>query len=232
MEERTERKERKFFLNWPAILAVLILLYYKIVRFRILGDPLPKARPVIYITWHSEEITMLPKCGFTKANIMVSASKDGDILAIVAKRFGYATSRGSSSKRAAAALISLKNAILRGESIILAVDGPRGPRRVPKIGAFYLSAKFGAPIVPVGVAVSRAYVFKKSWSKSRVPLPGAKVVGIFDHGYVPSKEDQSLSKEAQSQKLFELLENATGKAEEELRAWKRGVRPGDEKKEI
>ncbi|MDR2352310.1 MAG: lysophospholipid acyltransferase family protein, partial [Deltaproteobacteria bacterium] len=198
----------------------LISLYYKLVRFRFFGNLLPPdTSPMIYIVWHSEEVTMLPSCGFTKGNVMVSKSRDGDILATVISRWGYKVSRGSSSKGAVAALKSLRAALTQGDSIILAVDGPRGPRRIAKAGAFYLSLSLKAPICPVGVAVSRFHVFEKSWSKSRVPLPFSKVVGVFGELYRPWEGDYPTTREGQSLKLGELLENATNEAQEKLKNW-------------
>jgi lysophospholipid acyltransferase (LPLAT)-like uncharacterized protein len=212
-------RPRRFFLNWPRLLASVARGLSRLARYRILGDPVPARGPVIYITWHSEEITMLPVSGFTGGNVMVSNSRDGDILAAVVGRWGYRTSRGSSSKGAASALLALRRALERGENIILAVDGPRGPRHEAKPGAYWLAAGTGAWICPVGVAVSRAWVFKKSWSRSRIPLPGAKVVAVFGETYRPEGPERSLSREAQCLKLKSLLDNATREAEGELENW-------------
>ncbi|MDR1081501.1 MAG: lysophospholipid acyltransferase family protein [Deltaproteobacteria bacterium] len=218
---REPRAPRRFFLNWPRILAFLARLISRLARYRILGDPVPERGPVIYITWHSEEITMLPVSGFTRGTVMVSSSKDGDILAAVVERWGYRTSRGSSSRGAAAALLGLRRALERGENIILAVDGPRGPRHEAKPGAFYLAARTGAWICPVGVAVSRAYVFRKSWSRSRVPLPFARVAAVFGELYRPGRDELRLPREAQCAVVKGLLDRATGEAMRELENWHR-----------
>jgi lysophospholipid acyltransferase (LPLAT)-like uncharacterized protein len=214
------RVPRRFFMNWPAILAWIAKLVSRLARYRIVGDPLPERSPVIYVTWHSEEITMLPKCGFTRGTVMVSNSKDGDILAAVIERWGYRACRGSSSRGAAAALLSLRKALERGENIILAVDGPRGPRHEAKPGAFYLAARTGAWICPVGVAVSRAYVFKKSWSRSRVPLPFSRVAAVFGELYRPEGGELELSREDQCAAVKSLLDKATAEAQQALENWR------------
>ncbi|MDR1035957.1 MAG: lysophospholipid acyltransferase family protein [Deltaproteobacteria bacterium] len=213
------RAPRRFFLNWPRLLAAAARFISRLARYRILGDPVPERGPVIYVTWHSEEITMLPVSGFTRGTVMVSSSKDGDILAAVVERWGYRTSRGSSSKGAAAALLGLRRALERGENIILAVDGPRGPRHEAKPGAFYLAARTGAWICPVGVAVSSAYVFKKSWSLSRVPLPFSRVAAFFGELYRPEPAELALPREAQCGILKSLLDRATEQAREHLENW-------------
>jgi lysophospholipid acyltransferase (LPLAT)-like uncharacterized protein len=211
-----ERK-RKFFLNWPKILAALISLYYRLVRLRSFGYPEDRALPVIFSVWHSEEITLLPRFGCTRGNIMISRSKDGDILSEVVKTWNYRVSRGSTNKGAVAALLSLKRALEGGENIILAADGPKGPYHQAKPGAFYLAAKTGRPIYPVGVAVNRAYIFKKSWSLSRLPLPFSKVVAVFGPPFCLEKGDLSLSSSEQTKRLNEVMEAAKLEAEEKLK---------------
>jgi lysophospholipid acyltransferase (LPLAT)-like uncharacterized protein len=174
---------------------------------------------MIYIVWHRDEITLLPRCGFTKGNVMVSQSRDGDILAAVISRWGYKVSRGSSSKGAAAALKSLVSALRRGDSIILAADGPRGPRQKAKPGALWLSARLGVPVCPVAAAVSRSYVFRKSWSHSRVPLPFARVCGVFGETRQFGPEALGWDKERQSGELEELLRRSGEEALEKLKNW-------------
>ncbi|MDR2339788.1 MAG: lysophospholipid acyltransferase family protein [Deltaproteobacteria bacterium] len=214
------RVRKPFFLAWPRILAFLINLYYKTVRFRFFGNLLhPEGKPMIYVCWHSEEVTMLPRCGFTGGNVMVSKSRDGDILATVISRWGYKVSRGSSSKGAVAALKSLRAALEAGDSIILAVDGPRGPRRKAKAGAFHLSERLGVPICPVGVAVSRAHVFRKSWSLSRVPLPFSRVCAVFGDLFQAGPETRKLERGEKESRLAGLLEAATQEAEAKLKNW-------------
>jgi lysophospholipid acyltransferase (LPLAT)-like uncharacterized protein len=200
-------------------LARFATFYSRLYRFRCYGYPESFDGPAIFACWHSEETALLPNCGFTKGHIMISRSRDGDILATVVKRWGYLVSRGSSSKGAVAALRSLRQAIDQGDNLILAVDGPRGPRRVAKPGAFYLAAKTGRPIYPVGAAVSWAHVFKKSWSQSRLPWPFSKVVAVFGEPLRPTLADLDRSAEAQGLILAEAINQATQKAEEFLKTW-------------
>jgi lysophospholipid acyltransferase (LPLAT)-like uncharacterized protein len=209
----------RFCLGWPRLLARLVNYYSRLYRFRCYGYPPALTEPAIFICWHSEETTLLPNCGFTNGHIMISRSRDGDILASVVRRWGYLVSRGSSSRGAVAALRSMRSAIDRGDNLILAVDGPRGPRRVAKPGAYYLAAKTGRPIYPVGAAVSWAYVFKKSWSRSRIPLPGAKVAAVFGEPLRPTLEDLKRPAVEQGLVLAQLLATATERAENYLKTW-------------
>jgi lysophospholipid acyltransferase (LPLAT)-like uncharacterized protein len=188
------------------------------VRCRLFGLPLPPG-PKIYAIWHSEELTMLPRCGFTGGNVMVSRSKDGDILAAVITRWGYKVSRGSSSRGAVQALRSLASALAAGDSVVLAVDGPRGPRHRAKAGAAYLSARFGVPVCPVGAAVSRAFVFRRSWSRSRLPLPFSRVCGVFGEPFQFGPESLGWDRAAQEARLDGLLRAVTEEAENRLKNW-------------
>jgi lysophospholipid acyltransferase (LPLAT)-like uncharacterized protein len=211
----------RFCLRWPLILARLAYLYSRLYSFRHFGYPGAEELdgPAIFTCWHCEEVTLLPHCGFTRGHIMISRSRDGDILASVVQKWGYLVSRGSSSRGAVAALRSMRRAIDRGDNLILAVDGPRGPRQVAKPGAFYLAAKTGRPIYPVGVAVSSAHVFKKSWSHSRLPWPFSRVTAVFGQPIRPTSADLAKPAAEQSGILANGLHEATQAAEKHLKNW-------------
>ncbi|MDY6830383.1 MAG: DUF374 domain-containing protein [Thermodesulfobacteriota bacterium] len=66
------------------------------------------------------------------AGIMISSSKDGDIAAGVARRFGYGVVRGSSFQGGRTALLNMVSYMsTRPVQMICGapVDGPRGPGR-------------------------------------------------------------------------------------------------------
>lgn len=57
---------------------------------------------------------------------------------------------------------------------IINPDGPSGPSHEPKPGIFYMAAKVGAPIVPVGAYVRHKYVVNR-WDAYEVPLPFSRL---------------------------------------------------------
>jgi lysophospholipid acyltransferase (LPLAT)-like uncharacterized protein len=189
------------------------------VGFRFEGYPYDLEGPCIFTVWHSEEISLLPRFGFTRGAIMISNSKDGDILTSVVRGWGYPVIRGSSSKGAVRALMALKRTLESGGNIIMAVDGPRGPRHQAKPGAFWLAAKTGRPICPLGAAVSRAHVFERSWSKSRLPLPFSKVAASFGELIWLGKKDLELDAQARQAFLTEAMSRAMAAAERLLKTW-------------
>lgn len=135
-------------------------------------------RQYAYGFWHDKQfapITMMAKFGHEKRAGLVSASKDGDMLASWIKRLGYYAVRGSSSRKALSGLVNLLAAAKEGYSFGIAADGPRGPKYVAKSGLSFLAYKAGLDVIPIGVAISSAWKFK-SWDQYQLPKPFAKIV--------------------------------------------------------
>lgn len=167
--------------HWPVWAARLLwglshLGYTKIVRHHKMKD-----YPVVcFAHWHGDELALITHFGKWELAILVSQSKDGEIMAKGAKWLGYKITRGSSTRGAVGGLIALIKAVRKGDSAVLAVDGPTGPRGVCKPGIIRLAQKTRVPLFPVGVATTRKYVFEKSWNKVYLPLPGFRQVILFD----------------------------------------------------
>ena len=113
--------------------------------------------PVIYCLWHNRlALSMcvwrnyvrrhLPNSGLAA---LISASKDGALLACTLERFGVQPVRGSSSRRGPQALLELTSWLERGHNLAITPDGPRGPAERVKPGLLYLASRTGFPIVPV-----------------------------------------------------------------------------------
>ena len=58
---------------------------------------------------------------------LISASRDGDLIADLTQRFGFEVVRGSSSRLGAKALLELENVLASGLDVLITPDGPRGP---------------------------------------------------------------------------------------------------------
>lgn len=142
--------------------------------------PLP---PVIYILWHSRFFVVPPAwnriCyGHRKTVALTSASKDGDMVARAMAVFGLGAVRGSSSRRAVAALVGLKRALMEGLDVCLTPDGPRGPRYKIQPGFLKLADATGAPIVPIHVRFHSAWRLK-TWDRFVIPKPFSRVEVTF-----------------------------------------------------
>ncbi|HEY5042741.1 MAG TPA: lysophospholipid acyltransferase family protein [Verrucomicrobiae bacterium] len=104
---------------------------------------------------------------------LVSASKDGALLAAIFERFGVLPVRGSSSRRGPQALRELTTWAGRGYDLAITPDGPRGPRYVVADGAVALAQITGLPIVPSSYHLNWK-IQLKSWDGFQIPLPFAR----------------------------------------------------------
>ena len=125
----------------------------------------------IYTLWHENLGVAFALKTVAPLRILVSQSRDGELVSQLAKRFGVQTVRGSSSHGGVEALeemISLRHT----HHFLVAPDGPRGPRRHVKRGLAYLAAHTGMRVVPFGVGFS-ARVARNSWDRTAIPKPGS-----------------------------------------------------------
>jgi len=173
-----ERKQERL----GRLAAIIIRLIGGTLRIRVVdraGLLKPDLKqPFIWTFWHNR-MFMLPllRDRFVRhrsGSVLTSASKDGAILAAVMESFGIRSVRGSSSRRAVAALLELTSVLEAGEDVAVTPDGPRGPCYTLGPGVVYLARKTGAAILPIHVEYSRALRLK-SWDRFQIPLPFTKV---------------------------------------------------------
>jgi hypothetical protein len=163
-----------------AALYLLILIIGRTLRYEVIGDE--NARNAgdapIYAFWH--ENIFGSTYYFRNRGIVAISSRsfDGEYLARVLKRLGYATARGSSSKGAASVLGVMIRASKRGESVTFAVDGPRGPAREAKLGTCLIAKKSGRRVLPLTVE-PKGFWTVGSWDKLRVPKPFSAALLIY-----------------------------------------------------
>ncbi|MBU6402461.1 MAG: lysophospholipid acyltransferase family protein [Verrucomicrobia bacterium] len=105
---------------------------------------------------------------------LVSASRDGGLLARILEHFAVEPVRGSSSRRGPQALLELTTWSERGYDLAITPDGPRGPCYVVQDGVMALGQLSGLPIVPVSYHLSWKWRMR-SWDRFQVPLPFARV---------------------------------------------------------
>ena len=104
---------------------------------------------------------------------MVSASRDGGLLARVLEHFSVEPVRGSSSRRGPQALREMISWAERGRDLAITPDGPRGPCYQVQDGVISTAQLTGLPIVPVSYHLN--WKFRpKSWDRFQIPLPFAR----------------------------------------------------------
>jgi len=104
---------------------------------------------------------------------MISASRDGALLARIFEHFGVEAVRGSSSRRGGQALLELTTWAERGYDLAITPDGPRGPRYEVQEGVISTAQLTGLPIVPVSYHLNWK-IQSKSWDRFQIPLPFAR----------------------------------------------------------
>ena len=132
---------------------------------------------LIALTWHSR-FPMLNSAwrrGWQMPHVMISRSRDGNIVHYTTRALGLRTIRGSSRKmgsdkakgggRAAGEALE---AVRAGGCVVITPDGPRGPRQRLQMGALRLARASGAPVVPCSFAVSKRKTFR-SWDRTVLP---------------------------------------------------------------
>lgn len=153
------------------IFAFLIRIWLKTLRIR-LSFPPNFSGGVVGI-WHEDLASAIMAFKFSSAHALISPSSDGELLTAVASSFGYCVERGSSSGGVFAVKKLLKP-LQEGKIVIMALDGPRGPRRIEKKGAAWLSHKTHSPLYRMNVRYGAHWTLK-SWDRAKLPVPFSRV---------------------------------------------------------
>ena len=107
--------------------------------------------------------------------LMVSQSRDGDVIADLIRRMGGYPVRGSSTRRGERGLRGMISGMATRKAGLHLVDGPQGPARIIKPGLVALAQKAKAAICPVYVSFERPWVFH-SWDRLMIPKPFSRVL--------------------------------------------------------
>jgi lysophospholipid acyltransferase (LPLAT)-like uncharacterized protein len=201
-----------FGIAWLVRLWIGTLRY----RYRPMGTNYDPNRPgfqgrYLYAFWH--ENILVPAYHYARRDIhvLISEHADGRMIAEACRHLGFRVVRGSATRGGARAVRQMWR---RSRSAHLAItpDGPRGPRRRVQPGVVYLAALTGLPIVPFGIAFTRAWRMN-SWDRFAVPCPWSEAVCVTAEPiHVPEnvRKDQL---EHYRQKVEDAMNAATEAAE-------------------
>lgn len=137
--------------------------------------------PVIFAIWHNRlALSLIINRRFVVSSqpehplaALVSASKDGALLARVLELFDVQPVRGSSSRRGGQALLELTSWAEKGHNLAITPDGPRGPKYQAHAGVITLAQTTGLPIIPANHYLGWKLKLK-SWDQFQIPLPLSK----------------------------------------------------------
>ncbi len=131
-------------------------------------------RPFVLLCWHECLLPVMWHHRGLGIAAVISQARDGELLAGFAASLGYGLIRGSSTRGGRKALGEAIRRLREGTPIGVTPDGPRGPRREAKPGAFQAASRAGALVVPVH-AEARPGWRARSWDRFLLPGPLARV---------------------------------------------------------
>ena len=183
----------------PLALAIIRAWWFtcRVVRVegvQYLEEALARAPSLVPCYWHQHQLycgkfLVEQKARGLTPGWLISPSVDGELGAMMVRRFGGAVIRGSSTHTGARALRDYYQALMQDNiSPIITPDGPRGPRFKFKPGALLLAQMSGRPMLPMSYAASRAWLIK--WDRFVIPVPFSRIaIAIGPPRYVPRVTD-------------------------------------------
>ena len=198
----------------PLVIRLLIPTWsFRVVNRRVFAEWVRSRRPLLAVLWHQ---MILPGVAFFRDHgvvLLVSRSRDGEMIARAAERLGFRTVRGSTSRGGGEALRELIGALRRGAQGAVTVDGPRGPARQPKPGCVAAARGSGVPLLPIACRVDPA-IHARSWDRTVIPLPFARIAVAFGE---PFPAPAGGPEEEVLRRVRESIEEAERAAERALR---------------
>ena len=207
----------------------ILRLYFLLISVRSVGEEefrahLQQNGRAIVAIWHQRimnVVTYARRFSDYVPAAMISRSRDGDLIADVCRRLNFRPVRGSSSRGGREALAAMVEALSENPVAIHALDGPRGPRGVVKAGIVRMAQLSGAPIVPVYISVTRAWVLR-SWDRFLIPKPFSTVVVRWGERIpVPAVLDEARFENLRLE--IETLMRANQEEDDRQRGWKESL---------
>lgn len=168
-------------LVWFFITLICFTLRKKVVLEDADGKPMGSFQCIIAL-WHNRVFVpcyvyrYVIKGKKVQMSMLTSASKDGALLATVAKDYGMRAVRGSSRRRGVAGFMDMLREVKDGCSMCITPDGPKGPIYKCHPGVIKLASVSGLPIVPARISYSSYWRIKKAWDGFIIPKPFSRVV--------------------------------------------------------
>lgn len=167
-------------------------------------------RPFIFALWHGHLLPLLWHHRGQGVLVLISEHRDGEMVARAAESLGYGLIRGSTTRGADRALISLVRELKSGHEVAITPDGPRGPAETFAPGALVAAQRSDSFILPVAASADRAWRLR-SWDRFMIPKPFARVTVAYS---TPTKVSATTSRAAADEgaRFERLLNEAAGLA--------------------
>jgi lysophospholipid acyltransferase (LPLAT)-like uncharacterized protein len=167
------------------------------------SDYVYKNKPAIFALFHGRMLGIMRLDPLTSVTVLISASRDGEIIARALRDLGISSVRGSPNRRGVKGALEFVAAGKSGRRLAYTVDGPRGPRYQVSPGVIRLASMSGLPIIPF-VCRGRGNWWMPTWDKFMASHWGGPCVYMFnDPIFVPSnasdEEQEKLRAELEQQ---------------------------------
>lgn len=160
----------------------------------------------IYALWHQNLIGAIFSHIGEHFTMVISESKDGELVAVTCEKFGHKPARGSSTRGGKKAIVEIVKNIKKGFPGALTVDGPKGPPHVVKPGVIEIAKLSHSAILPLSPYAKNSWVFKKSWDQFRVPKPFSKIIVVIGEPIIIPEESSREEFENIAKLLAEKIE--------------------------
>lgn len=157
-------------------------------------------KPVIWSFYHGRMVGALGLKPRSRLKILMSPSRDGEMIARAGVRLGFSIARGSSKQGAVRGALELIDAVKDGKDLVFMVDGPRGPRFEVKPGIIRMAEMTQLPIVPF-VCSARGTYWMGSWDRFMAPKWSTPIVYLFGE---PLAVPAGISDDEQAELCLEL----------------------------
>jgi lysophospholipid acyltransferase (LPLAT)-like uncharacterized protein len=111
-------------------------------------------------------------------HMLISAHRDGKLIAGAMTYFGIETIAGSTRRGGSSAIRTMLKRLGESECVAITPDGPRGPAMTASLGIVNLARLAGVPIQPVTYATSRRRVLA-TWDRYHLALPFGRGVILW-----------------------------------------------------
>jgi len=167
-------RDRILFFVAEYILPFLIRFLGMTWRVKIYGMENYVRRGALFVFWHEHILPLSYVFRGRGIKVLISESRDGEVIARAVRRLGFGVIRGSSTRGGTKALTRILAELKAGNVVAITPDGPRGPRRKVKPGVALAAVRSGASVVAFW-AEAKPCKRLNSWDKFLIPLPFASV---------------------------------------------------------
>ncbi len=204
--------------GYPAISLLGQTWRYRVTGLEHFNGILSSGRYPVMAFWHGR---ILPAMYYFRHHgivVITSDNFDGEWIAKIIHRFGYATARGSTSRNAARAALRAKRAMEEGHPVGVTLDGPRGPALVAQPGAVWLAKATGNPLLPFHVE-AQSHWTAPSWDASQIPYPFSRIAVVLGEPMFVAQNADEAGLTATRAELEQRLRALQQRALAQLRAW-------------